>query len=421
MGGPARGGLKLQVMITKQCAILVGGMGTRLGALTRDTPKPLLPVAGRPFLDVLIGEARRRGFTDFLLLAGYKPHAVEEYATGLRSRLPSDCQVRVSVEPEPLGTGGALRHAAADLADSFLLLNGDTWFDFNWLDLFTVAAGHSAIAARHVFAAERHETLEVASDGAVTEIVPRKQASGGGVVNGGVYFLRKADLAGFPDRFSVESDLLPKLIEVSDLRGREYEGFFVDIGIPETFAAAQAEIPAHRRRPTVFFDRDGVLNHEDNYVASPDRFRWTDGAPEAVRLANDLGYYVFVVTNQAGVARGYYDEAAVRSLHRWIGGELREHGAWVDDWRYCPFHPEASVDDYRSQHPWRKPAPGMILDILESWPVDAANSLLVGDKESDCVAARAAGIKPFLFEGGNLHDFLAPLLHAERASRTVTC
>lgn len=421
MGGPARGRLKLPVMITKQCAILVGGMGTRLGALTQETPKPLLPVAGSPFLDVLIAEARRRGFTDFLLLAGYKPDAVEGYAAGLRSRLPSDCQVRVSVEPEPLGTGGALRHAAADLADTFLLVNGDTWFDFNWLDLFGVAGGCSAIAARHVFAAERHETLAIASDGLVTAIMPRTEAGGAGIVNGGVYVLNKSDLKGFPDHFSIEGDLLPSLIGQSKLRAREYNGFFLDIGIPETFAAAQIEIPAHRRRPAVFLDRDGVLNEDDNYVGSPDRFRWTEGAAEAVRLANDLGYYVFVVTNQAGVARGFYDEAAVRSLHRWIAGELREQGASVDDWRYCPFHPEGLVERYRSQHSWRKPAPGMILDILENWPVYVPHSLLIGDKESDCAAARAAGIKPFLFNGGNLYDFIAPILETEVADRSASC
>src|SRR5947209_6066283 len=98
-------------MITKQCAILIGGMATRLGELTRDTPKPLLDVGGKPFLDVLVGEATRRGFTDILLLAGYKPDAVQTYAEGLRSRMPSSCRIRLSIEAEPLGTGGALQNA----------------------------------------------------------------------------------------------------------------------------------------------------------------------------------------------------------------------------------------------------------------------------------------------------------------------
>lgn len=399
-------------MITRQCVILVGGLGTRLGAITVNTPKPLLPVDGSPFVDVLVDEALRRGFRDFVLLAGHKAAVVGDYASSLKSRLPADCDVRVSVEPEPLGTGGAVLHAAEMLQDRFLLLNGDTWFDFNWLDLFAVAGQCSAVAARQVADASRHETLIIADDHRVTAIEQRVANGRAGLVNGGIYVLRKQDLAGFEGSFSIESDVLPRLIDGSGLHGRQYDGFFIDIGIPETFEAAQTEIPAQRRRPAVFFDRDGVLNHDDDYVGSVDRFRWIDGAPEAIRLANDLGYYVFVVTNQAGVARGYYDEGAVQSLHLWMADELRERGAYVDDWRYCPYHPEASVDRYRSVHAWRKPSPGMIVDLLQQWPVDVERSLLVGDKESDCEAARAAGVEPIFFEGGNLRDVLASQLKA---------
>lgn len=397
-------------MITNQCAILLGGMGTRLGELTRETPKPLLPVDGTPFAEILVGEAVRRGFTEFLLLAGHKASVVEDFGRGLQGRLPHGCKVSVSVEPEPFGTGGALLHAFDRLADQFLLLNGDTWFDFNWLDLFRVAGSKSAVAARLVPNADRHETLEIAEDGAVTAILPRASLSGAALVNGGVYLLRRSDLTGFPDRFSIESDLLPKLIHAAELNGREYDGFFLDIGVPDTFEAAQSQVPAQRQRAAIFFDRDGVLNHDDNYVGSPDRVRWMDGAKDAVRLANDLGYYVFVVTNQAGVARGLYDEGKVRSLHHWMAEELRREGASVDDWRYCPFHPDGSVERYRSSHPWRKPQPGMILDLLEIWPVDAEHSVLFGDQESDCIAARAAGVRPFLFTGGNLYDFVSAQL-----------
>jgi D-glycero-D-manno-heptose 1,7-bisphosphate phosphatase len=397
-------------MTTEQCAILIGGMGTRLGELTRETPKPLLPVDGAPFLDVLIGEAVRRGFRDILLLAGYKPEVVAQYAASVGSRVAGDYRISVSVEPEPLGTGGALRHATQHLADSFLLLNGDTWFDFNWLDLFRVAGDRSAIAARRVPNADRHERLRIEADGAVAEIEPRAEGSGSAVINGGVYVLRKSDLNGFPERFSIESDLLPSLIERSSLRAKEYSGFFLDIGIPETFEAAQTEIPAQRRRPAVFLDRDGVLNHDDNYVGSVDRFRWIDGAKDAVRLMNDRGYYVFVVTNQAGVARGYYEEESVAGLHRWIADQLRSEGASIDDWRYCPYHPDGTVERYRATHPWRKPEPGMLVDLMDKWPVDRERSILVGDKESDCEAARAVGIRAFLFEDGNLRDFVADRL-----------
>lgn len=110
--------------VTEQCVILLGGLGTRLGDLTRSVPKPLLPVGGAPFVDVLVSEAIRRGFTRFLFLAGVMSDQVVAHAAVLQARYTQATFV-VSIEPEPLGTGGALAHAWHHLDDSFLLLNGD--------------------------------------------------------------------------------------------------------------------------------------------------------------------------------------------------------------------------------------------------------------------------------------------------------
>lgn len=402
--------------MSAQCAILLGGTGTRLGELTREMPKPLLDVAGEPFLDVIVREALRRGFRDLVLLAGFKAAVVEDYAAQLRGRLPADCRVSVSVEPAPLGTGGALVHAQHLLAERFLLLNGDTWFDFNWLDLEAFAGEESAVAARRIVGAARYETLSIEGERA-TAIFARGSGECSGVVNGGVYSLRKKDLGGLATRCSIESDLLPLLIKRGQLRSREYDGFFIDIGIPETFEMAQTEVPSRRRRKAVFFDRDGVLNHDDNYVGSVDRFRWVTGAKRAIKLANDLGFYVFVVTNQAGVARGFYGEEDVEALHQWMSADLREDGASVDDWRFCPFHPDASIETYKGDHAWRKPSPGMLLDLIHHWPVDVEGSLLIGDQCSDLAAAAAAGVTPFLFEGCDLYDRFAGILanHTEKS------
>ncbi|MFV3126213.1 HAD family hydrolase [Niveispirillum sp. KHB5.9] len=157
-----------------------------------------------------------------------------------------------------------------------------------------------------------------------------------------------------------------------------------------------------RRRPAAFLDRDGVLNVDVGYAHRPDQIEWLPGARETVRYLNEHGYYVFVVTNQAGVARGYYDEEAVQALHAWMQADLAHAGAHVDDWRYCPYHPDGIVPRYRRSHPWRKPGPGMIQDLLAKWPVTLQGSFLLGDKESDLQAAAAAGIPGYLVDGADM-------------------
>ena len=253
------------------------------------------------------------------------------------------------------------------------------------------------------------------SGGAITDFAEKATASGPGLINGGIYWLERSVLdwiEALPA--SLEQDVLPRLAKAGLLGGRSYDGFFIDIGIPEDLARAQALIPEQMRRPAVFLDRDGVLNADSGYPHAPEQIEWTEGAHQAVKNFNDAGYFVFVATNQAGVAHGLYDEDTVRRLHRWMNTELMQTGAHVDDWRYCPFHPEAKVEAYRGAHPWRKPGAGMLLDLMEHWPVETSRSFLIGDRESDVEAARNAGIAGHRFSGGSLAAFAEQILDAMR-------
>jgi D-glycero-D-manno-heptose 1,7-bisphosphate phosphatase len=394
--------------MANQCVILIGGLGTRLGAKTRTTPKPLLDVGGTPFLETLFGEARRRRFDDFLLLAGHRSDAVVAFLAEREIEKRFVCRVELSIEPTPLGTGGALVHALPLLHDDFLLLNGDTWFDFNWLDLMANArrdGADAALALREIVVRDRYDTVEL--DGSLVRTIrPRGQSLARALINGGVYSFTRRAVEGSAARSSLESDILPRLVGRDALRGYRYGGFFIDIGVPESLAAAAILVPERRRRPAVFLDRDGVLNVDHGYVHAPDQVEWVPGAKEAVKLINDAGYYLFVITNQAGVAKGLYREEAIRALHRWMAQELAAAGASIDDWRYCPYHPEGSVAEYRAAHDWRKPNPGMLLDLFAHWPIEREGSFLVGDKISDIEAAEAAGVQGYLFEGGDLMEFL---------------
>ena len=393
-----------------QGIFLVGGKGTRLGSVTAQTPKPLLPVGGRPFIDYLIENSARFGLRRIVLLAGHLPDEVLRWR---KSFSADNLQISIIVEPEPAGTGGALRHAADLLDDTFFLSNGDSFFDFNFLDLATLPAPSDAVARmalRRVQPGQRYGRVQLLPDSNRVLSFVAESASPTAPINGGVYVLKRdilKDIGRGP--ISIEQDVFPALAQRGLLYGKCYDGFFLDIGIPDDFERAQTLMPDRTRRPAAFLDRDGVINIDSGYVHRPDQFIWIKGARETIRRLNDAGYLVFIVTNQGGVAHGLYSENEVQALHRWMQVELSHLGAHVDEFNYCPFHPDGKVEQYRRTTARRKPGPGMILDCFEKYPINKAASFLIGDRMTDLAAANSAGIPGYLFSGGNLLNYVEDL------------
>ncbi len=193
------------------------------------------------------------------------------------------------------------------------------------------------------------------------------------------------------------------------------------IYVPAERPAAAAE----GKRPALFMDRDGVINVNHGYVHTAEQTEWVPGIFELCATARDAGYALVVVTNQAGIARGYYTEAEFVNYTQWMHRELAEQGVDILATVYCPHHPTAGVGELRVACECRKPAPGMFTFASQFLGLDSGASVMVGDKESDLIAASRAGVptgflidasKPAPFEdalnyfkSGNCHhdDFLS--------------
>ena len=371
----------------RQCIVLLDSLGTDAALLT---PRLLLPHGDRPLLAWLLREFMRFGVTDFLLLTGPLPPESEWAIAGMQVTLPHTVTIGMSEAPVGTGSGGALFHARQRLGERFLLCNGDALFDCNLSDLLSAGAQDD--------------------QGVTGRILLRQPPDAPGTANSGIYLFNRRLIGDLMPFCALETDVLPRLAMSGALRSTPGQGYSQAPRLPANAAHAQHALPTLLRRRALFLDRDGVINIDHGYVGTRDRFDWVDGAREAIAYATNAGWHVFIVTNQSGVARGKYTEADVRTLLDWIADEARAAGGTIDDDRYCPYHEDATVDAYRRASDWRKPAPGMLLDLIRAWDLTPSRCVMIGDQPTDMLAAERAGVRGHLFHGGNLLEFVRPLL-----------
>lgn len=143
----------------------------------------------------------------------------------------------------------------------------------------------------------------------------------------------------------------------------------------------------------VFLDRDGVINVDNGYVSQRDDFEFIDGVIDACKALKEKGYLLVVITNQSGIARGYFSEEQFHTLTEWMDWSLADRGVDLDGLYYCPHHAEKGIGEYKIDCDCRKPKPGMLIGAIADLNIDVSQSILVGDKVSDIQAGLAAGIK----------------------------
>jgi D-glycero-D-manno-heptose 1,7-bisphosphate phosphatase len=312
----------------RQAVIVAGGRGSRLGALTAETPKPLLDVGGRPFVEHLLFDLARGGIEEIVLLVG--PYR-EAYQRALRPEHRRAPRLILVPEPAPAGTAGALWYARKRLAKRFYLLNGDSILDGNLLrlDARRRDAAHRAGASTPVVGAvavlsvpdtARFGRIDLAGDRIAG--FREKGHAGAGLVNAGIYLFDREPLLARIAKppCSLEREILPVLAAERALVAVKYQGRFVDIGIPASLAEAQRMFPAWHRRPAILIALDALVMRGG--AAQSRALRWRQGARAALRRINDAGSYAIVLA--PGTA------ARAETLRRRLNAVLMREGTHID-------------------------------------------------------------------------------------------
>lgn len=382
-------------MLIKEAIILAGGLGTRLRDAVPGLPKCMAPVAGRPFLFHVINYLRSEGIEKFIFSLGYLHEVIEEYLNEQFSTLHYQC----SVEEEPLGTGGAIQLACLKASEKdVLVVNGDTLFKAAIQDAAIFHAQHMAectLLLKPMMQFDRYGVVETNDEHLVSHF-KEKQFYAAGNINAGVYILNAPKFLDeeFPDKFSFEKDYLEKLYSQRRIYGLVQDNYFIDIGIPEDYKRAEQELSkplldlsAIDKSWTIFIDRDGVINHEkkEDYILNWNEFIFYNGVKDALhKISNKFGK-VIIVSNQRGVGRGLMTETDLRHIHLQMQAVIEEAGGRIDKIYFC-----TSTDN---KHPDRKPNPGMAFHAKREFPeIDLSKTIMIGNKLSDMLFARNAGI-----------------------------
>lgn len=372
--------------------ILAGGRGTRLGNLTKKIPKPLLKINKREFIDYIIYYISSYNFKKIYLICSYKHN---EFFLRYNKKKIFGCLIICLKEDKPRGTGGALYTIKKKIKSNFFLFNGDSLFLVNLEKFYNFAKKDSQNLISIALASNKNYL----SNSKLSNIKLKKNKiifskNKSSMMNGGIYYVKKKFINLLnKNELSLENDIIPKLISKNLVNGKYFNNYFIDIGLKKNLQLAYKNLNKIKLHKCAFLDRDGVINYDYGYVCSQKRLKIMPEVYKSIRYLNKKKYLVAVVTNQAGVGRGYFSEKNVNSLHKFIKAKLLKKGCIIDDFIYCPHHPEAKIIKYRKKCSCRKPNTGMIKEIEKKWQVNIAKSFMIGDKESDMKCAIKYNLK----------------------------
>jgi histidinol-phosphate phosphatase family protein len=378
----------------------------------------------------LLDQLRLGGIRRVVLCVGYLAAQIKtEFGESYHN-----LELIYSLEPEPLGTGGALRHALPFLdSDLILVANGDSWCPFDTTVFYAWHRARRALASiwlARVGDTGRFGRVQTDRAWRIVRFQEKPISSAEGRVNAGVYLIPREFIAEMPTgkAVSIERDIFPEWIK-RGLFGFPGSAEFLDIGTPESLAETEVLLTGwstgRAMRPIryrhILVDRDGTVIVEQNYLREPSQVALERGAAQGLKAMEQDGRRIVILTNQSAIARGYLDPLRLDQIHNVIRTKLQAAGVNISAFYYCPHLPTDACD-------CRKPAPGLALRAAQELDFDLVDCVVIGDKECDIELGKRLGVPTVLVStgyGSSLRpevepDFIArDLMEAARIIRYI--
>ncbi|MBP3201179.1 MAG: HAD-IIIA family hydrolase [Lachnospiraceae bacterium] len=394
-----------------QAIIFAGGLGERLKPFTENNPKPMYPINGKPFIEYLVEQIKSFGISDIIILLGYLHEKVEDYfGDGTKFGV----NIRYVVTPVECDTELRLKGAKDILNDEFLMMYCDNICPINFERLCDNYFSHDALIELSIYDNSDNWTksnIIIEENKISNAVINETKESNDSFKSGKVIIYDKKRLTpnlkyvdigyaivskkviDYMDNANnnFESIVYPKVLNEKKLYATVTKHRYYSIGSFERIEYTKKFLSNQKY---IFIDRDGTLNvrpKKAEYIVNPEDFIWIDGAKTAIKKLNDAGYFVILISNQAGIARGAMSEDNFYKVQKKMGDDLKVIGAHIDAVYFCP-------------HGWddncecRKPKPGLIYKAQKDYSINLSNCVMIGDDERDIITANNADMKGILVD-----------------------
>jgi D,D-heptose 1,7-bisphosphate phosphatase len=391
-----------------KAVILAGGKGTRLGDLTLEIPKPMIPLGGRPLLHHQVDLLVRYGIKDIIILVNYLSKPILDYFGNGSS---FGASISYYEESRPMGTVGGIAEIADRLTEDFLVLYGDVMIE---MDLTRLVAFHRQKGSQCTLVLHPNDhpfdsdLVETDAQDHVIAFHPKPHDPDAwyhNLVNAGAYVMSPSMLVLLEPGKKADfgRDIFPVIYNKVAMFGYKTPEYLKDMGTPDRLEKVNHDLKSGlvlakslvNPQKAIFLDRDGVLNVERSFISRPEDFELYDYTAPAVARINQSGYLAIVITNQSAIARNLCTEKDIQTIHRKMEAELGHRHAWLDAVYYCPHHPDKGFPEenpiYKIDCDCRKPRTGMFRQAVRDFNVDTSLSYMIGDSERDIQAGINAG------------------------------